>query len=101
MPIDVMYASRPTRIAPGALGPDKLVLIGARPGLPRQLVRIAGKRLSRFYRWRLSRYRYGPGVFKVDWALNAPVPWRAPECRRAGTLHIGGSLAEIAASERA
>jgi phytoene dehydrogenase-like protein len=68
---------------------------------PRQLVRIAGDRLSRFYRWRLARYRYGPGVFKMDWALNAPVPWRAPGCHRAGTLHLGGSLPEIAASERA
>ena len=80
------------------LPPSRVVLLDV---TPRQLIRIAGKRLSGFYRWRLSRYRYGPGVFKVDWALNAPVPWRAPECRRAGTLHLGGSLAEIAASERA
>ena len=68
---------------------------------PRQLIGLASDRLSGFYRWRLTRYRYGPGVFKMDWALNAPVPWRAPECRRAGTLHLGGSLAEIAAAERA
>jgi phytoene dehydrogenase-like protein len=81
-----------------ALPPSRVVLLDV---TPRQLVRIAGDRLSRFYRWRLARYRYGPGVFKMDWALNAPVPWRAPECRRAGTLHLGGSLAEIAASERA
>jgi phytoene dehydrogenase-like protein len=80
------------------LPPSRVVLLDV---TPRQLVRIAGDRLSRFYRWRLGRYRYGPGVFKMDWALNAPVPWRAPESRRAGTLHLGGSLAEIAASERA
>jgi phytoene dehydrogenase-like protein len=81
-----------------ALPKSRVVLLDV---TPRQLVRIAGSRLSRFYRWRLARYRYGPGVFKVDWALNAPVPWRAHECRRAGTLHLGGSLAEIAESERA
>jgi phytoene dehydrogenase-like protein len=81
-----------------ALPPSRVVLLDV---TPRQLVRIAGDRLSRFYRWRLARYRYGPGVFKMDWALNAPVPWRARECLRAGTLHLGGSLAEIAESERA
>lgn len=81
-----------------ALPPSRVVLLDI---TPRQLLRIAGDRLSAFYRWRLGRYRYGPGVFKVDWALSAPVPWRAADCRRAGTLHLGGSLAEIAASERA
>jgi phytoene dehydrogenase-like protein len=49
----------------------------------------------------LARYRYGPGVFKLDWALSAPIPWRAAECRRAATVHVGGTLDEIAASERA
>ena len=81
-----------------ALPPSRVVLLDV---TPRQLVRIGGDRLSRFYRWRLTRYRYGPGVFKMDWALNEPVPWRAPECRRAGTLHLGGSATEIAGSERA
>jgi phytoene dehydrogenase-like protein len=81
-----------------ALPPSRVVLLDV---TPRQLARIAGDRLSPFYRWRLARYRYGPGVFKMDWALSAPVPWRARECHRAGTLHLGGSLAEIAASERA
>jgi phytoene dehydrogenase-like protein len=81
-----------------ALPPSRVVLLDV---TPRQLVHIAGDRLSRFHRWRLTRYRYGPGVFKVDWALNAPVPWRARECLRAGTVHLGGSLAEIAQSERA
>jgi phytoene dehydrogenase-like protein len=68
---------------------------------PRQFMKLAGSRLPRIYRWRLSRYRYGPGVFKMDWALNAPVPWRAAHCARAGTIHVGGTLAEIAESERA
>ena len=68
---------------------------------PRQFIRMAGDRLPPLYRWRLSRYRYGPGVFKMDWALNSPVPWRARECERAGTIHIGGTLSEIAESERA
>jgi len=81
-----------------ALPPSRVVLLDV---TPRQFVRIAGDRLSRFHRWRLTRYRYGPGVFKMDWALNAPVPWRARECHRAGTVHLGGSLAEIAQSERA
>lgn len=67
---------------------------------PRQLTEMAGDRMRGFYRWRLSRFRYGPGVFKMDWALNAPVPWRARECARVGTLHLGGSFAEIAMSER-
>ena len=63
---------------------------------PRQLVEMAGGKLPAGYRQRLARYRYGPGVFKVDWALDAPVPWRAPECERAGTVHLGGTLEEIA-----
>lgn len=68
---------------------------------PRQLLSIAGERLSPEYKRRLSRYRYGPGVFKVDYALNAPIPWRAAECLRAATVHLGGSFEEIAASEKA
>ena len=67
---------------------------------PRQLVRLAGDRMPPRYRRRLERYRYGPGVFKMDWLLNAPVPWRARGCHRAGTIHLGGSLSEIADSER-
>ncbi len=63
---------------------------------PRQLLAIAGARFPDEFRRRLERYRYGPGVFKVDYALDAPVPWRAPECARAGTLHLGGTLDEIA-----
>jgi phytoene dehydrogenase-like protein len=68
---------------------------------PRQLVSIAGERLPSGYRRRLERFRYGPGVFKVDWALDGPVPWKSPECTRAGTVHIGGTLEEVAASEDA
>jgi phytoene dehydrogenase-like protein len=68
---------------------------------PRQLLRIAGDRLPANYRRALGRYRYGPGVFKLDWALDGPIPWRAAACARAATVHIGGRLAEIAASERA
>ncbi len=68
---------------------------------PRQLVRIAGSRLPYAYRRKLSRFRYGPAAFKVDWALDAPVPWTAEACRRAGTLHLGGTQAEIQASESA
>jgi phytoene dehydrogenase-like protein len=66
---------------------------------PRQLISIAGERLPAGYRRRLERFRYGPGVFKVDWALDGPVPWKAPECARAGTVHVGGTLEEVAASE--
>ena len=68
---------------------------------PRQLESIAGDRLPPSYRRKLRGYRYGPGVFKVDYALDGPAPWRAAECLRAGTVHLGGTLDEIAASERA
>jgi phytoene dehydrogenase-like protein len=68
---------------------------------PRQVLRLAGHRLPTGYRRQLERYRYGPAAFKLDWALDAPIPWTAPACARAGTVHLGGTLAEIAASERA
>jgi phytoene dehydrogenase-like protein len=67
---------------------------------PRQLLRLAGEQLPSDYRRQLENYRYGAGVFKIDYALAGPVPWLAPECRRAGTIHLGGTLAEIAAAER-
>jgi phytoene dehydrogenase-like protein len=67
---------------------------------PRQLSQIAGDALPAGYRRRLARYRYGPGVFKVDWALDGPIPWRDPRCLEASTVHVGGGLAEICASER-
>jgi phytoene dehydrogenase-like protein len=68
---------------------------------PRQLVEIGGKKIPTEFRRLLTRYEYGPGVFKVDWALREPIPWRAKECLRAGTVHLGGTLDEIAVSERA
>ncbi|HWD87452.1 MAG TPA: NAD(P)/FAD-dependent oxidoreductase [Mucilaginibacter sp.] len=67
---------------------------------PRQLLQIAGHKFSDTYKCQLERYRYGMGVFKVDWALDAPIPFTAEECHRAGTVHIGNTFAEIAASER-
>lgn len=68
---------------------------------PAPLLRIAGDRLPAGYRRSLARYRYGPGSFKVDYALDAPIPWRHPECARAGTVHLGGTFEEIAAAEEA
>ena len=67
---------------------------------PEQLSTIAGDALPAGYRRRLGRYRYGPGVFKIDWALDGPIPWRDPNCLEASTVHVGGTLDEIAASER-
>ncbi|NPV77183.1 MAG: NAD(P)/FAD-dependent oxidoreductase [Anaerolineae bacterium] len=67
---------------------------------PRQVIRIAGNRLPNRYLRQLSRYRYGPGVFKVDYAINGPIPWKDEGCKRSATLHIGGTLEEIAESER-
>jgi phytoene dehydrogenase-like protein len=68
---------------------------------PRQLVRIADGRLSQSYRHQLDKFRYGPGVFKVDYALSAPIPWKAPDCLRAATVHLAGTFEECAASEKA
>jgi phytoene dehydrogenase-like protein len=80
------------------LPPAKAVLFDV---TPTQLLQIAGHSLSSIYQWQLRRYRYGMGVFKVDWALAAPIPFTAHECAQAGTVHLGGTLAEIAAGERA
>lgn len=80
------------------LPPARAILLDV---TPRQLLRIAGDRLPTGYRGHLEKYRYGAGVFKVDYALAGPVGWRAVECQRAGTVHLGGTLAEVAASERA
>jgi phytoene dehydrogenase-like protein len=68
---------------------------------PRQAIAIAGDRFSASYRSALADYEYGPGACKVDWALSEPVPWRDPACAEAGTLHLGGSLAEMVVSEAA
>lgn len=66
---------------------------------PKQLLQIAGHQFSSLYKWQLERYRYGMGVFKVDWALEGPIPFKAAECRQAGTIHLGNTLEEIAQSE--
>jgi phytoene dehydrogenase-like protein len=79
------------------LPPARVVLFDTSPD---QLARIAGDALPAGYRRRLQRYRFGPGVFKLDWALDGPIPWRDPRCREASTVHVGGSLEEIRASER-
>jgi len=68
---------------------------------PRQLLRMTGDRLPVRYRRALARYRYGPGAFKMDWALSAPIPWASAACARAGTVHLCGSETELLASERA
>lgn len=79
------------------LPPARAVLLDV---TPRQFLKIAGTRLPVSYRTKLERFRYGMGSFKIDWALREPVPWTAPECRLAGTVHLGGTLDEISDSER-
>jgi phytoene dehydrogenase-like protein len=68
---------------------------------PRQLIAIAGDRLPSSYRARLARFRYGPGVCKLDWALSGPVPWRDPRCARAATVHLSGTVDDVARAEQA
>ena len=80
------------------LGDARTVLLDV---TPRGLLELAGDRLSPDYRRRLEGYRYGPGVFKLDWALDGPIPWRAEDCARAATVHLGATLEEIAGSEEA
>jgi phytoene dehydrogenase-like protein len=79
------------------LPPAKAILCDLSPA---PFLSIAGHRLPAAYRRKLERYRYGMGVVKVDWALGSTIPWAAEACRRAGTVHVGGTLEEIAASER-
>jgi phytoene dehydrogenase-like protein len=78
------------------LGDTRTVLLDV---TPRGLLELAGDRLTGRYRHGLERYRYGPGVFKLDWALDGPIPWQAEECAQAATVHLGATLEEIAASE--
>ncbi|MBI1377856.1 MAG: FAD-dependent oxidoreductase [Frankiales bacterium] len=80
------------------LPPARAVLLDL---TPRQVLRVAGGAFPPRYRDRLARFRYGSGVFKVDWALDGPVPWRDPDVGRSATVHLGGSLRSIAASEAA
>src|SRR5215831_7488839 len=65
-----------------------------------EFLRIAGRQLPPGYRQRLEKFRHAPGIFKIDYALSAPIPWKAEACRRAGTIHLGGTIDEIAAAER-
>lgn len=67
---------------------------------PKQLLQIAGHKFSSIYKWQLERYSYGMGVFKIDWALDAAIPFKANDCRRAGTVHIGNTIEEITGSEQ-
>jgi phytoene dehydrogenase-like protein len=67
---------------------------------PKQLLEIAGHRFSALYKWQLERFRYGMGVFKVDWALDGPIPFTARDCNQAGTVHLGNTLEEIADNEK-
>jgi len=80
------------------LPPAKAVLFDV---TPKQLLEIAGYKFSSIYQWQLNRYRYGMGVFKIDWALNDVIPFTSNDVRRAGTVHIGNTYEEIAASEQA
>jgi phytoene dehydrogenase-like protein len=80
------------------LPPARAVLLNL---TPRQVRRIAGEAMPTRYARALDRYRYGPGVFKIDWALDGPIPWRSSEVSRAATVHVGGRLEEIVASEGA
>jgi phytoene dehydrogenase-like protein len=81
-----------------SLPPARAVLLDV---TGRQALQIAAKSLPRQSQRALRRFRYGPGVFKIDWALSGPIPWREPECARTATLHLGGGADEIEASERA
>jgi phytoene dehydrogenase-like protein len=67
---------------------------------PRQVLKIVGERLPAGYRRALERFRYGQGAFKIDYALSEAIPWKVDSARRAGTLHLGGTMAEIARAER-
>ena len=66
---------------------------------PKQLLKIAGHKFSNIYKWQMERYRYGMGVFKIDWALDEPIPFKAEACRKAGTIHLGNTFEEIAEGE--
>lgn len=79
------------------LGSSKAVLFDL---TPKQILRIAGERFSTIYKWQMQRYRYGMGVFKIDWALDDAIPFLAAECRKSGTIHLGNTLEEISATEK-
>ena len=79
-----------------SLPPARAILLDV---TPRQFVALGRGRLAARHRRALERFQYGPGVCKVDWALSGPVPWQAPACREAGTVHVGGTFSEVAESE--
>ncbi len=87
-PIHALADLPPSRVVLFDTSPDQVATIAA-PVLPAQYVR------------RLGRYRYGPGIFKIDWALDGPIPWTDPACLDSATVHVGGTLDEIAAAEAA
>jgi phytoene dehydrogenase-like protein len=78
--------------------PSRVILLDL---TPRQVLKIAGERFKPAFRASLEKYRYGPGVFKIDWALKAPIPWKSPECATAATVHLGGTMEEMIVSEKA
>ena len=92
-----IVTGQPVR-ALGELPPARVVLLDL---TPRQVLAVAGDRLPTRYRGALARFRYGVGAFKIDWALDGPIPWTAPACARAVTVHLGGTLEEIIAAEHA
>lgn len=82
----------------GELPPHRAAMLDL---TPRQVLAVAGERLGGLYAKQLRRYRYGPGAFKLDYVLDGPIPWRIPAVAQAGTVHLGGTLEELVASERA
>lgn len=93
---EIVTGTRVQRL--GDVPPHRTLLFDLAPS---QMEAIAGDALPADYRRQLRRFRHGPGVFKIDWALSGPIPWTAPECARAATVHLGSSFEEIAASEEA
>ena len=93
---DIVTRARVTSL--GDLPPARAAILDL---TPRQVLAIAGDRIAGRYGRALARFRYGPGAFKVDYALSAPIPWRAQECALAGTVHLGGEIDEIARAARA
>ncbi|HIN85549.1 MAG TPA: NAD(P)/FAD-dependent oxidoreductase [Myxococcales bacterium] len=81
----------------GELPPTRQILLDL---VPKQVIKLCSDVLPAHYLKRLNKYRYGPGTFKMDWALSGPIPWTAGECLQASTVHVGNTLNEICASER-
>src|SRR5438094_15899 len=79
------------------LPPHRAVLLDL---VPKEVLEVARRRFTPRYRDKLAAFRHGPGVFKLDWTLDAPIPWRSADCARAATVHLGGTMEEIAQSER-